>query len=118
MEYKMIGITFKNPENPHVRQIYTERTRGHINYDTEHWNCEFCGTCALNCPADAIVVDDNEFTWTIDRFSCIQCGCCVRTCLEKTKSITMRPEYTPAAIAKSRDVYIAPEEDEDDEEDF
>lgn len=40
--------------------------------------CLSCGTCAANCPADAIV--DGAAHYEIDQDKCLQCGTCAANC--------------------------------------
>ena len=40
--------------------------------------CLSCGTCAANCPADAI--DMGDVHYVIDQDKCLQCGTCVANC--------------------------------------
>ena len=44
-----------------------------ISYD-----CLSCGTCAANCPADAIDMGDAHYE--IDQDKCLQCGTCAANC--------------------------------------
>ena len=41
-------------------------------------SCVSCGTCAGECPADAISEGDGIFV--IDAGSCIDCGACMGAC--------------------------------------
>ncbi len=40
--------------------------------------CVSCGTCAEECPADAIQEGDN--TYRIDKDKCTECGTCTDVC--------------------------------------
>ena len=40
--------------------------------------CVNCGTCAENCPVDAI--SEGESTYVIDADICVDCGTCVDNC--------------------------------------
>lgn len=54
-------------------------TFGKIANDIE--KCILCGLCARKCPLGLITVDRKDTkTWTIDRDTCLQCGCCVDAC--------------------------------------
>lgn len=44
--------------------------------------CILCGLCARKCPSNAITVDRNEKTWSINRDECVQCGACIEACLK------------------------------------
>ena len=41
-------------------------------------NCVSCGTCAANCPAEAIDMGDDKYV--IDQDKCISCGTCKENC--------------------------------------
>ena len=115
MGTKITGMTLKNLMSkpvtrryPHEPQIYTDRTRGHVENDME--KCILCGICEKACPALALSVDKEAGTWTIDRFSCVQCMACVRSCPPRTQSLTMRPEYAPPATSMAPEVFTKPTE--------
>ena len=40
--------------------------------------CVSCGTCAANCPAQAIDMDGDRYV--IDQAKCVQCGTCKENC--------------------------------------
>ena len=40
--------------------------------------CLSCGTCAANCPAEAI--DMGELHYEIDASKCVECGTCAANC--------------------------------------
>ena len=40
--------------------------------------CTACGTCAGECPSEAIKEVEEKFV--IDQDTCIECGVCVETC--------------------------------------
>ena len=40
--------------------------------------CVNCGTCAENCPVEAI--SEGESTYVIDTDVCVDCGTCVDNC--------------------------------------
>ena len=72
---------FKKPATlmyPVVPREWQERTRGQVGIHEQ--DCIACGICAQKCPANAITVDRNKRTWTIQRMQCIQCNCCVEVC--------------------------------------
>ena len=41
-------------------------------------DCLSCGTCAANCPAEAI--DMGDVHYVIDQDKCLQCGSCQSVC--------------------------------------
>ena len=41
-------------------------------------DCLSCGTCAANCPADAIDMGDSHYE--INQDACLQCGTCQANC--------------------------------------
>jgi len=41
-------------------------------------DCVSCGTCAANCPVEAIDMGDDKYV--IDQDKCIQCGTCKENC--------------------------------------
>jgi formate hydrogenlyase subunit 6/NADH:ubiquinone oxidoreductase subunit I len=88
-------------------QQYTPMTKGHVVNDIEL--CILCSICQKKCPADAIVVDKPAGTWSINPFACVQCNTCVRACPKK--SLTMLPEYSPVATAKTITTLIKPVEE-------
>ena len=60
-----------------VREPYAA-TRGRVVI--EFGTCIHCLACAKHCPANAIVVDRQAKSWSIDRFACVICGACIRAC--------------------------------------
>ena len=104
---KMIAASlFRKPVTtsyPAVPREYPAHTRGKVAIAID--DCIFCGMCMRKCPADAITVDRNGKTWTIDPFSCVQCACCVTNCPKKC--LHMEPAYTPPAARKSEEVVHA-----------
>ncbi|MEI6875853.1 MAG: 4Fe-4S dicluster domain-containing protein [Spirochaetota bacterium] len=61
-------------------------SRGRIAIDFPA--CIHCLACAKHCPADAILVDRDAKTWSIDRFACVICGACIRACPKKCLLMT------------------------------
>ena len=45
--------------------------------------CVFCGICGKACPQDAIIVDRENKTWTVDEDKCIHCAICAYKCPKK-----------------------------------
>ena len=41
-------------------------------------NCVLCGTCAAQCPMDAITAGDSRYE--IDQGICVGCGSCAGAC--------------------------------------
>ncbi|MFR8335428.1 MAG: 4Fe-4S binding protein [Eisenbergiella massiliensis] len=99
---KFTGTVLKNlfskpatrpyPEQP---REYPDRTRGHVEIDID--TCVLCGLCSRKCPTGAITVDHRQ-TWEIQRFGCIQCGCCVE-CAEEMPS--MKQTHTARDVKKT-----------------
>ena len=40
--------------------------------------CVGCGICIINCPADAISI--NDWVATVDQDQCVNCGACIKIC--------------------------------------
>lgn len=101
---------FKKPATlmyPVVPREWQERTRGQIGIRPE--DCIVCGICAKKCPANAITVDRNKRTWTIERMQCIQCNCCVEVC-PKT-CLIMENQYTEPGTEKVVHTFDIPKQD-------
>ena len=79
-------------------------TRGRVVIDFA--TCIHCMACAKHCPADAIVVERGEKTWSIDRFACVVCGACIRACPKDCLAMESgRPpvlDFAAAALAVER----------------
>ena len=76
--------------------VFFERTRGRI--ESESSKCILCTLCEKRCPTGAIVVDQKQRTWQIDRFRCILCGNCVASC--KPNALKMINRYTGPVVKK------------------
>lgn len=50
--------------------------------------CTHCTICIPICPTEAIVLDRNEMTVTLDQDKCIGCGLCVPACPYKAVEIS------------------------------
>ena len=103
-----LGSLFKKPETllyPFETKPAPAGLKGHIAIDAA--DCILCGICAKTCPADAIVVEKKDRTWSIDPFRCVQCGSCVRACPKAC--LSMDPAYTPVATAQSCRVVEVPD---------
>jgi len=81
---------------PVEQPTYPENARGHIEIDIDA--CNLCSLCEKRCPSDAITVNRDEQTWSIDPFSCVQCGACVAAC--NRHCLTMVNTYSPPATEK------------------
>ena len=77
--------------DPEVAKQKFDGTRGHIQFMVN--SCTFCTLCAKKCPTDAIVVERENKTWTIDRRKCILCGACVEGC--RKSCLTCENEAAP-----------------------
>lgn len=87
----------------------TEATRGHMTIDID--KCIFCGLCQKKCPTNAITVDRNARTWSIERMKCIQCNACAALGCKKD-ALHMDPHYTAPNTVKVIDtVQGAPKEE-------
>jgi ech hydrogenase subunit F len=73
----------------------TDFSRGHVVYDGSI--CISCLLCMKKCPAEALCVDKEGRTWTIDRLRCVTCKCCVDVC--PVKCLSMDTTYSPALVA-------------------
>lgn len=80
------------------------RTRGQIEMIDIH-DCIFCGMCARQCPADAIVVDKEASSWTYRPYKCIACDSCVRCCPKN--DIRMLPNRPDVALSTDVEVVCA-----------
>ena len=94
---------------PVVPKEWKERTRGRIEIEIE--DCIFCGICSRKCPTDAIAVNRDEKSWTIERMGCIQCSCCVEVCPKNC--LVNEAGYTIPDMEKITDSFTAEEPDSD-----
>lgn len=92
---------------PAVPRQYTERTRGHIEFDPS--NCILCNICGKKCPTEAIHVDKANRQMTINRMMCVQCGYCVDSCPKSC--LSMKGEYTAPDVSKTVDTFTVPEKE-------
>ena len=103
----ILGSMFKKPSTlmyPVVPREWQERTRGAVSIVGE--DCIGCGICAKACPTNAIEVDKNEGSWTIQRMQCIQCSACVDSCPKKC--LNMENLYTIPDVVKVVDTFEIP----------
>ncbi|MCC4771737.1 4Fe-4S dicluster domain-containing protein [Methanosarcina sp. DH2] len=42
--------------------------------------CTGCGTCAEECPVEAITIDEDESCAVVDEDECVDCGACEEAC--------------------------------------
>jgi formate hydrogenlyase subunit 6/NADH:ubiquinone oxidoreductase subunit I len=91
---------------PVVAREYPPETRGHISVDMRI--CILCGICARKCPTDAITVDRNAKTWSIQRMRCIQCSCCVDLCPKDC--LINETSYTIPDVITIVDTFEKPDE--------
>jgi formate hydrogenlyase subunit 6/NADH:ubiquinone oxidoreductase subunit I len=70
---------------PKERRSVPKGFRGRIDWNRD--TCIFCMSCAINCPANAIAIDKEKKTWTVDIGKCIFCGRCHDVCPTKPKSV-------------------------------
>ena len=89
---------------PFEKREYFAGTRGHISI--EIGKCILCVLCDRKCPTQAIKVDRQAKTWTIDRLRCIQCSVCVDVCPKKC--LGMENTYAPSATAKTTEKFDIP----------
>ncbi len=114
--FKLGGMTFsslfKKPETiryPFEKKPLPEGLKGHIENEVE--NCILCGICQRTCPSDAINVDKQTRTWSINPFLCVQCGSCARECPKKC--LVMLPTYTPVTTKMFTTCIEIPESEKD-----
>jgi len=64
-----------------------------IAYTIDPDVCIGCGTCAKNCPADAIAptADEKGSPYAIDQGRCVKCGNCLTVCPPKVRAVAKRP---------------------------
>jgi formate hydrogenlyase subunit 6/NADH:ubiquinone oxidoreductase subunit I len=72
----------------------TGLSRGHVVIDPSR--CISCGMCMKKCPSEAICVEKEAKTWTIDRLRCVVCNSCVEVC--PVKCLSMDLQYSPALL--------------------
>ncbi len=79
-----------------------DRTRGKIEISID--DCIFCSMCQRRCPTGAITVEKAKATWSIEPFSCIQCGYCTEVCPKKC--LHMNNQYTAPSNEKTRNEFV------------
>lgn len=70
---------------PKERHDLPESFRGRVDWNKE--TCIFCMMCAINCPTNAITINKERKTWSINIGKCIVCGRCHDVCPTKPKSV-------------------------------
>ncbi len=70
---------------PKERRIVPKDFRGRVSWNKD--TCIFCMLCAVNCPTNAIRINREKKTWSIDIGKCIHCGRCHDVCPTKPKSV-------------------------------
>lgn len=94
---------------PFEQREYPERYRGRVAINID--DCIMCGLCMKKCPADAITVDRDKKTWSIQRMSCVQCSLCVGSCPKKCLSMEQR--YSEPSAEKTVDTVVQPPKETD-----
>ncbi|MCK4335519.1 MAG: 4Fe-4S binding protein [Candidatus Aenigmarchaeota archaeon] len=74
--------------------------RGRVEWNKD--TCIFCMLCAVNCPTNAITINKEEKTWSIDIGKCIFCGRCHDVCPTKPKSVNNSERYELAEYGKEK----------------
>lgn len=118
--FKLAGMTMKGlftkaptRKYPYEKREPFERTRGGIAM-IDVKKCIMCGICAKKCPADAIVVDKANETWTHWPYKCIACDACVHACPKNDiasernyppvttcpEPVVCKPEWTEEELAE------------------
>lgn len=103
------GSLFKKPETvmyPLETKPQPKGLKGHVVIDPP--TCILCGMCDRSCTTNCITVDRKARTWSIDPFACVQCGYCITVCPKD--SLSMDPNYSPAATGKASNVVEIPEQ--------
>ena len=79
-------------------------TRGQLCIDIT--NCIYCGLCSKHCVSDAITVNKQERTFTVNRLRCISCSGCVETCPKNCLFLTQ--DYQAPSDGPRIDTIIGP----------
>ncbi len=66
-------------------------------------DCVYCGKCETRCPVEAISVDKELKTFTLDADKCLGCGVCTFTCKKEALRLERVERSKPRANA--RDMY-------------
>lgn len=85
---------------PKERPKLPEGFRGKIEWNKD--TCTFCMLCAIDCPANAITINEKEKTWHIDIGKCIFCDRCHDVCPTTPKSVNSSDKYELAGHDKEK----------------
>lgn len=102
------GSLFKKPETllyPTQKKNPPAGLKGVVALDPSL--CGLCGICVKRCPCDSIKIDKGARTWSINHYSCVQCGSCVRDCTKNC--LFMLPQAPLATSAFVPEVVYVPE---------
>lgn len=86
---RVLNNLFKSPVTrlyPYNKRESFDRFRGRLVFNEE--DCIYCSMCQRRCPSDAIKVDRQNTTWTLNTLRCIICSECVNVCPKKCLSIS------------------------------
>ena len=104
-----LSSLFNKPETiqyPIQKKTFHDGLKGHIAIDID--TCIFCGLCQKACPSNSLEVSKPNKTWSINRFSCVQCNACIDPCPKKC--LFSISEYSKPASAISVDCFTKVEE--------
>ncbi len=102
---------FKAPATrkyPFIKREPFKGARGSIEINID--DCIHCGICSKQCPANAILVNKDEKSWSINRYKCIMCEYCTEKCPKKCLSVGSK--Y--AESSHKKDVFRTVREEKDD----
>ncbi|MHA1839380.1 MAG: NADH-quinone oxidoreductase subunit NuoF [Candidatus Ranarchaeia archaeon] len=79
---------FRDEYEAHIKEkrCPAKYCRDLIAYEIDKDSCAGCGTCAINCPADAIIGEKNQPHMIIQE-KCTTCGVCYTVCPPKYKAV-------------------------------
>ena len=98
------GSLFKKPETllyPFQTKTPPKGLKGIVALDAD--KCGLCGICVKRCPCNSIVIDKKARTWSINHYSCVQCGSCVRECTKDClymlpNAPCVTPKFVPEVV--------------------
>jgi uncharacterized protein (DUF362 family) len=71
-------------QNKDIKNKKSNSDTSNLEFPTiDKSKCTFCQMCAINCPAKAIIVDNENRTVSIDESKCIKCYRCLESCQGK-----------------------------------